>query len=124
MKINRSNNTPIDSVKVDTPNQTEQLHPTKTGIASYRDSFEVAQQKGNSLFGNAIGGPIIGTMIGEAIGDAANDKDAGKEAIGSGSPFKEKISKSADDAAMEIADKQREVLDKEKKERTSERMDY
>lgn len=82
------------------------------GISEIRDSFEAAPE-GSPLSENLgmISGPLIGTMIGNAIGDSANHSD--ENAATEGTPQ----SRSANDEALEGAEKQKELISKEKEVR-------
>ncbi len=121
MKINRSNNnTPIESVEVNTQDQAEQPRPTTPGIASSRDSFETAPQKDNGLFSNVNRGSLIGSVVVGAIDHSLNTKGNNLENYdfpGSSSQMK---TNNANDEALEGAEKQRELLEKQKEEITPE----
>ena len=120
MKINRSNNSiPIESVEVNAQDQAELPRPTTKGIATSRDTFETAPQKENSLFGNVFGGPLISPVKVGTIEHSLNSKGNSPETYNYPGESSQMKTTNANDEAKEAAEKQRELLEKQKEEITS-----
>jgi hypothetical protein len=100
---------------------TTQQHETKSraskGIAETSDSFEPHQGGISDLFG-AFQGPVIGTVIGKAIGNSANtSKETQATSSSLGDSHIQLESTNANDQAIDIANKQKDLLDNEKQPR-------